>query len=97
MSENIVQDAICVTDLQEGAQVPVLLTKTAAVYPELMTKEELIDYLRIPQVSMAKNLSNAVENLRRMHGLPYIYMCGKPLYPKKAIQKWIEVKTEGGL
>ena len=86
-----------ISDSPERTQMPVRLTKTVNEYPELMTKEELIDYLRIPAVSKAEDFNNAVENLRRMHGLPSISICGKPLYPLKAIQEWINEKTEGGL
>ena len=95
--ENVVSvDIQRATDLAE-AQMPVLLVKNAPQYPELMTKEELIEYLRIPQVSKAKDYNNVIENLRRMHGLPSIKICRKPLYPKKWIDGWIEEKTEGGL
>ena len=97
MSENVVQDTRRESDSSEAVQMSVLLTKTAAEYPELMTKEELIEYLRIPEVSRATDYNNVIENLRRMHGLPYIHLCGKPLYPLRAIQKWIIEKTEGEL
>ena len=95
MSDTIQLDVHRAADIAEKVQVPVLLAKTAN--PELMTKEELIDYLRIPLVSTAKDFSNAVENLRRMHDLPSISICGKPLYPLKAIQEWIIKNTQGGI
>ena len=60
---------------------------------ELLTEEELITYLRIPEVSKATNHHNVIENLKRMHDLPCIHICRQPLYPKKAIRKWIEEKT----
>jgi len=62
-------------------------------YPELLTEEELIEFLRIPLVSKAKDYHNVIENLKRIHGLPRIYLCGKPLYPIEAIRKWIKEKT----
>lgn len=62
-------------------------------YPDLLTEAELIDFLRIPEVSRAKNHRNVIENLKRMHGLPRVHICGKPLYPVEAIRKWIEEKT----
>ena len=61
--------------------------------PELMTEEELIAFLRIPQVSSSRDYSNVIENLKRMHKLPRIHICGKPLYPVHAILKWISEKT----
>ena len=97
MTDTIQLDVHRISNLQEEAQIPVLIVKTVSEYPELMTKEELIDYLRIPKVSRATDFSNSVENLRRMRGLPYIHLCGQPLYPKKGIDGWIEENTEGGL
>ena len=64
-----------------------------ALCPQLLTEEELIFFLRIPHVSNAKNYHNVVENLKRMHGLPRIYICGKPLYPREAINDRIKNKT----
>jgi hypothetical protein len=64
--------------------------------PELLTEEELIRFLRIPEVSNSENHHNVVENLKRMHGLPRIHICGKPLYPIEAIRKWIESKIITG-
>lgn len=61
--------------------------------PDLLTEEELITFLRIPEVSKAADYHNVIENLKRMHGLPRIHICGKPLYPIEAIRKWIEEKT----
>ena len=58
--------------------------------PDLMTEEELIHFLRIPEVSTAKNYSNVIANLIRMRDLPRIHICNKLLYPKKAILTWIE-------
>jgi hypothetical protein len=60
---------------------------------ELLTEEELIHFLRIPQISSAKDYHNVVENLKRLRRLPRIYICNKTLYPRKAIEKWIEQQT----
>jgi hypothetical protein len=65
-------------------------------FPDLMTESELIQYLRIPEVSKSKNYHNVVENLKRMRDLPRIRICGQPLYPLKAIREWIEKNTEAG-
>lgn len=64
--------------------------------PELLTEEELIAYLRIPHVSNSKNYHNVIENLKRVHGLPRIHICGKPLYPLEEIREWIREKTTNG-
>jgi hypothetical protein len=61
--------------------------------PELLTEEELIAFLRIPLISNSKNHYNVIDNLKRMHGLPRIHICGKPLYPLEAIRQWIANKT----
>ena len=60
--------------------------------PELLTEDELIRFLRIPEISKAKNYGNVIENLKRMHDLPCIHMCKKPLYPLNAVRTWIEDK-----
>ncbi len=60
--------------------------------PALMTEAELIRFLRIPEISKAKDHSNVVANLKRMHDLPCIHICKQPLYPLDAIRKWIEEK-----
>lgn len=67
-------------------------------FPELMTEQELIQFLRIPLVSKANNHKNVVENLKRMRGLPCLHISKQPLYPRNAIRRWIqdEVKKEQG-
>lgn len=64
--------------------------------PELMTEAELIEYLRIPEVSKSRDHRNVIENLKRMHRLPRIHICGKPLYPREAIKEWVKRKTTSG-
>jgi len=61
--------------------------------PELLTEAELIDFLRVPQVSKAKSYHNVIANLRRFHELPYVHLCGQPLYPREAILEWIRRRT----
>ncbi len=58
--------------------------------PELMTQIELIGFLRIPEISAAKDYNYVIENLKRMRGLPCIYISHKPLYPRKSILEWID-------
>lgn len=61
--------------------------------PDLMTEEELIQFLRIPEVSTAKDYANVVYNLIRMRDLPRIHICNKILYPTKAVLEWIDKET----
>ena len=61
--------------------------------PELLTEDELIRFLRIPEVSKSKDFRNVVGHLKRYHDLPRIYICHQPLYPTSAVLRWIERKT----
>jgi hypothetical protein len=61
-----------------------------------MTEEELIRFLRIPEISSSKEHRNVIENLKRLRNLPRIHICNKALYPKEAILKWIEQETTTG-
>lgn len=62
--------------------------------PELLTEEELIRFLRIPEVSHAGDHHNVIENLKRMHDLPCIHICKQPLFPLEAVREWIRQKVE---
>ena len=64
--------------------------------PELMTEQELICFLRIPEVSGSQNYHNVVEHLKKVRGLPRIHICHKVLYPKKAVLEWVEKETDVG-
>jgi len=66
------------------------------VCPELLTEEELIIFLRVPEVSKSENYHNVIENLKRIHDLPRIHICGKPLYPLEEVREWIRKKTTTG-
>lgn len=61
-------------------------------FPELMTRAELIRFLRIPEISKAGNFDNVIDNLQRMHGLPCIHIARQPLYPLIGVRRWIEDK-----
>jgi hypothetical protein len=65
---------------------------TVSGYPELMTQSELIEYLRIPEVSTAGNYENVVDNLKRFHGLPCIHISRRPLFPLEATRQWMREK-----
>jgi len=58
--------------------------------PTVMTEEELIQFLRIPEISNAKSPRNVIENLKRTRGLPRIHLCGKTVYLTDAIKVWLE-------
>ena len=61
---------------------------------QLLTEEELIRFLRIPEISKAKDYGYVIENLKRMHGLSCIHICRKPLYPLKSVLEWINQQCE---
>jgi hypothetical protein len=63
---------------------------------ELMTESEVIQFLRIPELSSSKDYHNVIENLKRVRGLPRIHICRKALYPKKAILQWVERQIGAG-
>lgn len=58
--------------------------------PVVMTEEELIRFLRIPEISNAKDHRNVIENLKRMRGLPRIHLCGKTVYLTDAVKEWLQ-------
>jgi hypothetical protein len=58
-----------------------------------MTEDEVIQFLRIPEISKATNYQNVIENLKRMHDLPCIHICRQPLYPLEAVKNWVKEKT----
>lgn len=62
--------------------------------PDLLTEEELIRFLRIPEISNAKDYHNVIENLKNTRDLPRLHLCNKVLYPLRAIREWIEKETE---
>ena len=64
----------------------------AGHYPEIMTERELIQFLRIPEVSKSTDHHNVIENLKRMHDLPCIHICKQPLYPLSAVRRWVDDK-----
>ena len=63
---------------------------------ELMTESEVIQFLRIPELSNSKDYHNVIENLKRVRRLPRIHKCRKALYPKKAVLEWVEKQLGAG-
>ena len=64
--------------------------------PSVMLEEELIRFLRIPEISNAKNHRYVIENLKRMHSLPRIHLCGKAVYLTDAVKAWLEDHITSG-
>jgi hypothetical protein len=64
-----------------------------APFPELLTEEELVLFLRIAEVSNSRDHHNVIEHLKRYRDLPRIHICNKVLYPMQAIRKWIDKET----
>jgi len=58
--------------------------------PSVMTEEELIRFLRIPEISSSKNYRNVIENLKRTHGLPRVHLCGKAVYLTDDVTAWLK-------
>ncbi len=58
--------------------------------PTIMIEEELIRFLRIPEISNARSHRNVVENLKRTRGLPRIHLCGKTVYLTDSVKAWLE-------
>lgn len=57
--------------------------------PTVMTEEELIRFLRIPEISCARDHKHVIENLKRRHGLPRIYLCGRTVYLTDSVRQWL--------
>lgn len=61
--------------------------------PDLMTMEEIIEFLRIAEISNAKDHNNVIKTLIRYRDLPRIPVCKTILFPRQAILEWIENET----
>ena len=61
--------------------------------PDLLTEQELIQFLRIPEVSSASNYHNVIKNLIRFRDLPRIHIGKKLLFPRQAILDWVNSQT----
>lgn len=72
-------------------QIPFSQTGT---YPLLLTEEELIRVLRIPEISKARDYHYVIENLMRMHDLPCIHISRQPLFPIDALREWIAKRVD---
>jgi len=62
--------------------------------PALLTEDELIRLLRIPEISKARNYHNVIAHLKRYHGLPCIHICRQPLYPLEVVVQWVRERMQ---
>jgi hypothetical protein len=84
---------------QEQAELTAILPEPTGAFgpcPIVMTEEELIRFLRIPEVSSATNHHHVIENLKRVHGLPRVHLCGKAVYPTDAVKQWLQQRVTCG-
>ena len=70
-----------VVPTQDGGPVPC---------PTVMTEKELIQFLRIPEISNAADYRHVIEDLKRARGLPRIHLCGKAVYLTDSVKAWLE-------
>ena len=79
--------------MQQNNKSPAILPSPDGEFipcPTVMTEEELIRFLRIPEISNVRNHQNVIENLKRTHGLSRIHLCGKAVYLTDAVKVWLE-------
>jgi hypothetical protein len=85
--------------MQKNSDQPAILPSPDGQFlpcPTVMTEEELIRFLRIPEISKAKSYQNVIENLKRTRGLPRIHLCGKAVYLTNTIKAWLENHITSG-
>jgi len=85
--------------MQQNSDVPPIPPypgRRFGLCPTVMTEDELIQFLRIPEISRAKNHRHATENLKRVHGLPRIHLCGKTLYLTDSAKAWLQQRVTCG-
>jgi hypothetical protein len=66
----------------------------AESWPILLTEKELVQLLRVPEISTATNFHNVIDQLKRFHDLPCIHICRQPLYPLDSTLEWIREKVQ---
>lgn len=58
--------------------------------PDLLTEEDLIRYLRIPEVSTSTDYGNVIDNLVKMRDLPTLHLSNRRLFSRLAVMEWIQ-------
>jgi hypothetical protein len=87
------------SSMQEHVELPTILPGPDGGFgpcPIVMTEEELIRFLRIPEISKATNYRNVIQNLKRVHGLPRIHLCGKAVYLTDSVRQWLQQRVTCG-
>ena len=85
-----------VSKAPEASNLPRLVSKHVSTesWPILLTEKELVQLLRIPEVSKARSYHNVIDQLKRFHDLPCLHICRQPLYPLDSILEWIREKAQ---
>lgn len=78
---------------QDTLKFPIPASDPSPYFPDLMTESDLIRFLRIPEISTAKDHHNVIANLIRYRALPRIHISKRLLFPKKAILEWVDKET----
>jgi hypothetical protein len=65
-------------------------TDGLAPCPTIVTEEELIQFLGIPEVSRATEYRHVIEDLKHGRGLPQIHLCGKAMCWADSVTAWLE-------
>ncbi len=87
------------TNVAQNLELPAILPGSDGAFvvcPTVMTEEELIRFLRIPEISGAANYGNVIQNLKRVHGLPRIRLCGRAVYPTDSVRQWLQQRVTRG-
>jgi hypothetical protein len=79
---------------QENIQFPSPGPDPSPYFPDLLTEADLIRFLRIPEISTAKDHHNVIANLIRFRDLPRIHIGKRILFPKKSILEWVDRETK---
>lgn len=83
--------------IDTSAEIPATLPAGNSGFkscPNLLKKDELIRFLRIPEISKAQNYHNVSDHLKRYRKLPCIHICRQTLYPRQAVLGWIKEITQ---
>ena len=81
---------------QQNPEFPAILPSTNGAFnpcPTVMTEAELIRFLRIPEISGATNHRHVIDNLKRVHGLPRIHLCGKTVFLTDSVKQWLQQRV----
>lgn len=85
-----------VLEAPESSNSPQLVSKHISIenWPFLLTEKELVQLLRVPEVSKSTDYHNVIDQLKRFHDLPCIHICRQPLYPLADVLEWLREKVQ---